>query len=1002
MNNYSYLKQFIILISLSGFCLCQDTLSVEGFNDNTIEFNSMTSDSMNHEFWQFEKLDGSPAYLSNISVDYEINNTFEGDGAAAINYSTNKTESWGGYVALRQWFDFPQDWSDDSDLTVDYVSFWIYIENPATLSAGSMRFNIHDVSSGAIDINGSPNINQVEYFYSFLPSDLLYREPGWNQILIPLQGVYSTNMVIPHTEGFTNPGWNGIQGNAVLDIDAIQGYSIEFMYEGQETINTMVGRIIIDNLEIIHIPQLGCTDQSACNYDSEANTDDGSCFYDCVDITFVLDMQQESHLGNEPYIVGYEMTGIAGVPMVEVGQDLWEVTLSLRPGDHYYRFRNGSTEDWWIGDCSGFYSLPCWEVGLNQECAEEIQTQGNQYMSRVVTVEDIPQTLEHTFSNCFSCIDAAPVDVTFQVSVNDITEINPDQYGSYNPNNDMYMIGTYQNASGQPNFFDPTIMYDDGTNGDLVAGDGIWSVTLTLDGGEHVEYFFMNGTYPNYVLEWDEEIGACGISPEACASEYETQGSNPRSLDVSCIDDETSQILEPITFKGCGESSTKITFELQLGDIEPDPGGVFIGGGSKFGAPGDNGLELKDDGQSCGDEIANDGIYSISILAENFGIEPDNSYGYAFFNGNCPEFNCKEDLFGQSCTIGQWNDRELIGPSESVVFQRCYGDCIDGFCDQIVYGCTDPTASNYDIQAMTDDSSCDYGYDQLLYSPGFEADLTGWLRANATGENLENISYIPENINIMSTGDELFGTAEVFNAYEGIRSLKLYGNFAANAPNITTVYQEFTAESGIPYNFTARLNTLSLDSLVGGNLVYLQLKFFDSSYNFLGSAESSDTLKSSSQNDVWRQFSIEAESVEGTEVVQACIVFEQGTQEISTIYDEGSVYLDDVALYNCQNSDCQQLNFNQNIMLNKFNISSVYPNPFNPTSTINYEVPHLSNISLKIYDISGRVVAELINDQVKPGKYSTTWNASNFSSGLYFVKLTAESFNQSHKIMLIK
>ena len=51
------------------------------------------------------------------------------------------------------------------------------------------------------------------------------------------------------------------------------------------------------------------------------------------------------------------------------------------------------------------------------------------------------------------------------------------------------------------------------------------------------------------------------------------------------------------------------------------------------------------------------------------------------------------------------------------------------------------------------------------------------------------------------------------------------------------------------------------------------------------------------------------------------IIFEQGTQEISTIYDEGSVYLDDVALYNCQNSDCQQLNFNQNI--NSWNVSNV-------------------------------------------------------------------------------
>ena len=77
---------------------------------------------------------------------------------------------------------------------------------------------------------------------------------------------------------------------------------------------------------------------------------------------------------------------------------------------------------------------------------------------------------------------------------------------------------------------------------------------------------------------------------------------------------------------------------------------------------------------------------------------------------------------------------------------------------------------------MTDDNSCNYGDDQLLYSPGFEADLSGWLRANATGENWENLSFIPENINIANTGDALFGTSETFSAYEGEKSLKIYGN----------------------------------------------------------------------------------------------------------------------------------------------------------------------------------------------------------------------------------
>ena len=180
------------------------------------------------------------------------------------------------------------------------------------------------------------------------------------------------------------------------------------------------------------------------------------------------------------------------------------------------------------------------------------------------------------------------------------------------------------------------------------------------------------------------------------------------------------------------------------------------------------------------------------------------------------------------------------------------------------------------------------------------------------------------------------------------------------------------------------------------------MKFFDNSYNFLGSAQSLDTLSSSSQKDTWSTFNIDATTVNGTEIIQACIVFEQGTLDNSNIYDDGSVYIDNLALYDCENSDCQQLNINQNIIFNKFNINSVYPNPFNPVSTINYEVAHFSNISLKIYDIAGREVAELVNGQLEPGQYSINWNASKFSSGLYFVKLTTENFTQSQKIMLIK
>ncbi len=94
----------------------------------------------------------------------------------------------------------------------------------------------------------------------------------------------------------------------------------------------------------------------------------------------------------------------------------------------------------------------------------------------------------------------------------------------------------------------------------------------------------------------------------------------------------------------------------------------------------------------------------------------------------------------------------------------------------------------------------------------------------------------------------------------------------------------------------------------------------------------------------------------------------------------------------------------------KFNLSQNYPNPFNPTTVIEYSLPlrqsgetgHALSVQLKIYDILGREVAELVNKEMKPGNYKVTFDASKLSSGLYFYKLSAGSFVDVKKMMLLK
>jgi hypothetical protein len=79
-----------------------------------------------------------------------------------------------------------------------------------------------------------------------------------------------------------------------------------------------------------------------------------------------------------------------------------------------------------------------------------------------------------------------------------------------------------------------------------------------------------------------------------------------------------------------------------------------------------------------------------------------------------------------------------------------------------------------------------------------------------------------------------------------------------------------------------------------------------------------------------------------------------------------------------------------------------YPNPFNPSTTINYELPKASNVSITIYNALGQKVAELLNSEMKAGRYQMNFNASNLSSGLYFYSIKAGEFSSTKKMMLLK
>ena len=97
--------------------------------------------------------------------------------------------------------------------------------------------------------------------------------------------------------------------------------------------------------------------------------------------------------------------------------------------------------------------------------------------------------------------------------------------------------------------------------------------------------------------------------------------------------------------------------------------------------------------------------------------------------------------------------------------------------------------------------------------------------------------------------------------------------------------------------------------------------------------------------------------------------------------------------------------FYSKIIPDEITLYPVYPNPFNPVTTILFDFPNiemLSTASLHVYDLNGRIVETLVQDLTEPGTHKVHWNAEQYASGIYFVRLGSGSKIRSQKLILLK
>lgn len=90
-----------------------------------------------------------------------------------------------------------------------------------------------------------------------------------------------------------------------------------------------------------------------------------------------------------------------------------------------------------------------------------------------------------------------------------------------------------------------------------------------------------------------------------------------------------------------------------------------------------------------------------------------------------------------------------------------------------------------------------------------------------------------------------------------------------------------------------------------------------------------------------------------------------------------------------------------------FELFNNYPNPFNPSTTISYQLPDAMEVNVQVFNILGQMVSELVNEQQKPGRYQVRWDASQFASGMYIYQITGkgkegQQFMAQSKMLLVK
>lgn len=210
------------------------------------------------------------------------------------------------------------------------------------------------------------------------------------------------------------------------------------------------------------------------------------------------------------------------------------------------------------------------------------------------------------------------------------------------------------------------------------------------------------------------------------------------------------------------------------------------------------------------------------------------------------------------------------------------------------------------------------------------------------------------------------------------------------------VLSEPDPSQGDDVRVAARIRNMGLEDLTLPTSVEFYLGDPASGGQFIGEAETAGAIPARSSVNVAVDWQIPGDLQLDNARIYAAISAESIPS--GDIHDNNNVAWAPVISLGLSTSNTQS----ESTIPEKVALYDAYPNPFNPSATIEFSLPQLSNVRLEVYDVTGRRIALIMDEQRREGLHSVQFDASGLSTGIYFYRLTTEQFSETKKMTLIK